>query len=121
MRAIREHQREQLLARLIAEVRAGRALVGAQRSRIAALEAQAEAEQKNAASLFASYSAATREIEQLRTSVAHMEKAIALHQQTISILEDRNTQLKAEARKSRRRAVVATIAAAAATALRFLL
>lgn len=105
---------------MIAEVKAARALTDAQRERIAALEAEVSGEQKNSASLSASYAAATREIEQLRTSVAYLEKAINLHEQTIAILQTEGARLKADARKSRRRAAIATLISIASVASRFI-
>jgi septal ring factor EnvC (AmiA/AmiB activator) len=111
--------REQVIARLISEVKSGRELVAEQKARIAILEAQVAIEQKNSASLKVSYSAAGREIESLRKSSALLEQAIALHVQTIGILTDQRDQAKKQARKARKQAVVTTVIAVALSILRF--
>jgi septal ring factor EnvC (AmiA/AmiB activator) len=109
-----------LLAQLVGEVKAGRELVEAQRAEIATLEKQLAAEKANSASLATSYQAAEREIEQLRRSVGFLERAITLNEQTIAVLKSDNERLKGEARKSRKRAVLATLAAGGMLAARVL-
>lgn len=109
---------EQLITQLVDEVKSGRELIEAQAGQIRALERQLAAEKANGASLTTSYAGAEREIAQLRSSVALLEKAIALHEQSIAILTADNSRLKGEAKKSRKRAAVATVVAIGSVALR---
>lgn len=111
---------EETIARLIAEVKAGRELVQSQREQIASLEKQIEVEQANAASLSKSYVDAQREITQLRTATAALERAINLHEQTIEILKTARAEAEAKARKANKRAGLATVIAVVSLALKLL-
>ena len=111
---------EQLIARLLGEVKAGRALVATQKEQLAALEAQAETQRVNGISLSASYTEAAREITHLRQSIGLMEKVIGLHEQTVAILQSREDELKKEVKRQRKRATLSTLVAIGSVALRFL-
>ena len=100
-----------MIARLIAEVKAGRELTAEQRGQIDALAAQLKAEQANTASLTKSYELAEREIASLRQSVEFLQTAIKLHEQTVAILTNDNGRLKKEAHKARKQAAVAGVVA----------
>jgi septal ring factor EnvC (AmiA/AmiB activator) len=111
---------EQVIARLSGEVTAGRALVATQKEQIVALDAQLAAERANGTSLSKSYADAQREVVQLRAATAALERAITLHERSIAILDaDRERAVK-EAKKQRRRATLATLAAIGSVVLRFL-
>lgn len=111
---------EQTVARLVAEVRAGRELIAEQRAALAALEEQVRIEQANSASVAASYASAQREIEQLRSSINHLERAIRLHEQTIALLTTDRDRARAGERRANRRALWATVGAVASIAIKFL-
>lgn len=111
---------EQLVAQLVAEVKAGRDAVAALRAENEALTAQLKAEQANAASLQRSYDAAEREIKANERAIAHLEKAIELHEKTVETLQVAYDKEKASNKKNKKRAAVATIIAIASLALRFL-
>lgn len=99
---------------------AGRTLVASQKEQIVALEAQLAQERANGASLSKSYADAEREITNLRTATAALERAITLHEQSIAILKSETERAQKEAKKQRKRATLATIVAVGSTLLRLL-
>ena len=114
-------EKEQLVAILIARLKAEREVAAAQRAHIAALEEQLKAEQAKGASLAASYQLARGEIAQLRTSLSYLERAIKLHEESVQILKDQNAGLKAQVKKSRKQTAAAAAAAIIMGVLRFVL
>jgi predicted transcriptional regulator len=108
-----------LIARLVAEVQTGRALVAEKKAEISALEAQLTTERANGASLSKSYASAEKEIERLRSATDALLRAVALHEQTIKLLTDAKEKAEHKARKSNKRAVVATLAAVGMALFKF--
>lgn len=110
-----------MIARLVGEVAAGRALTAEQRAQIDALDAQLKAEQANAASLSKSYEGAKGEIATLRQAVDLLQAAIKLHEQTAAILTTDNARLKSEAKRSRKQAAASGVVAILAVLSRFVI
>jgi chromosome segregation ATPase len=79
--------KEQTVARLISEVKAARELIRVQNEQIAALENQLQTETENSSSINRSYENAKSEINSLRTANDALEKAVALHTETITLLQ----------------------------------
>ncbi len=112
--------REQVVAQLIAEVKTGRVLVESLRAERDALSAQVEAEKQNSASIQKSYDSAQAEIAAKDKAIGHLERAIALHEKTVALLQDSNAGLKAEVKKHKKRAVLATLVVIGSIALKVL-
>lgn len=104
---------DQTIAILIADVKDLREILDKTKTErddaIAALESE-KAERK---SLERSYASAENQIATLNRSIAHLEKALALHEKTIGLVEKQRDEAKAEAKRSKKHAVVASIVAAA--------
>jgi chromosome segregation ATPase len=110
---------EQVIARLAAEVTAGRAAVAEKNAEIDALEAQLSVEKANGESLSKSYADATREIEQLRSATDALGRAVALNEQTIKLLTDAKQKAEHRAKKANKRAVIATLTAVGMALFKF--
>jgi hypothetical protein len=98
------------MQRLLGEVKAGRALVTAQRNELSAAEAQLEVEKQSSASLEKSKALAEGEIYHLRDSILYQQQVIAAKTESITVLKAANDQLKRDVSKNRKRALWATAA-----------
>lgn len=78
-----------------------------------------EDEKKYSASVDRSYTLAQQQIATLNRSIEHYERAIALNEKTIALVEKQRDEAKAEAKRSRKAAIIATIVAAATMFARF--
>lgn len=108
------------VARLIEEVKAGRAAVADLKAENDALREQLRVEQANSASLASSYAHAQAQIAANERAIAHLEKAVALHEQTIAVLTDAYQKEKASNQKNKKRAFIATLFAVGSILLRVL-
>lgn len=111
---------DELVAGLVAEVKAGRAAVAALQSENETLRAQLKVEQANSASLAKSYADAERQIAANERAIAPLENAIALHEKTVAVLSDAYEKEKASNKKNKKRAAWATVIAIASVVLRVL-
>jgi hypothetical protein len=100
------------IQRLIGEVKAGRALIAKQKEELAAADAQLTSEKDNSASLERSNAFATVEAGHLHMSIAYQKDALDTKAEIITVLKERNEDLKKQASKNRKRAFWATAAAA---------
>lgn len=100
------------IRRMLAEVKAGRALVTKQREELAAADAQLETEKQNSASLEKSNQLAVSEIKILRSAIDHQIEALNAKTEAVLVLKERNEELKSQVSKNRKRAFWATAAAA---------
>jgi hypothetical protein len=98
------------MQRLLGEVKAGRALVSAQRNELSAAQAQLEVEKQSTASLEKSKALAEAEIYHLRDSILYQQQALASKAETVTVLKAANDQLKRDVSKNRKRAFWATAA-----------
>ena len=73
--------------------------------------ASLELEQANSASLEKSYAGAEREIATLNRAIERYEAAMALYEKTIGLVEKQRDDAKADAKRSRKHALVATAVA----------
>jgi Rps23 Pro-64 3,4-dihydroxylase Tpa1-like proline 4-hydroxylase len=99
------------IQRLIAEVKSGRVLTEKQREELSAADGQLTVERSNNASLEKSIHFATVEIADLRSAIGFQKDALEAKSETISVLKERNDELKKSASKNRKRAFWATAAA----------
>jgi septal ring factor EnvC (AmiA/AmiB activator) len=99
---------EQAISGLIAEVKTLRSLVLEQRQERDDLQSALDTEKAFSASLEKSYAAAEREISTLNRSIDHLDKAIALNEKTIGLVEKQRDEAKADAKRSRKHAMLAT-------------
>lgn len=120
LKQVRIDLAEQQISRLIREVKAARRLIREQNAQIESIEAQLSAEQKNSTSFSASYEAALRELDSLRNAILSLRETIEAKNETIAALTRQRDKERARARKANKRAVLATIGAAAVLVLRFL-
>jgi chromosome segregation ATPase len=112
---------DQLVAKLVGEATAARALIEEQRQELVAVKAERDALKARGDSLATSYASAEKQIAQLEKSIKYLEQAASLYEKTVALLQSDNARLKTEAKKSRRQAAVATVVAVASWAARLLL
>jgi chromosome segregation ATPase len=79
---------------LLDQIDGANTVIEANKTNIAALEAEIKLEKENSASLNNSYEAAKREIVALRTANDALQKAVELNNQTITLLKSDNEALK---------------------------
>jgi uncharacterized lipoprotein YajG len=112
---------DQTVSFLLDQNEKAKALIAAQEKRIADLEAESTAEKENAVSLSKSYLAAQSEIGSLRSANEALHKAVALNEQTISLLTTDRDKWKDEAHKQKKAKYKAYILAGSIIALKFLI
>ncbi len=108
----RELTPDQTIAQLIADLKDLRELHEATKVERDAAVAALATEKAVSASLDRSYAAAEKQIDTLNRSISHLEKAISLHEKTIAMVEKQRDQAKAEAKRSRKVAVLSVLALA---------
>jgi glucosamine 6-phosphate synthetase-like amidotransferase/phosphosugar isomerase protein len=106
---------------LIDQNEKARALIDAQDAHIKDLEVQLSAERENGESLSKSYAAAQAEIDALKSANDSLHKAVALYEQTISLLQTDRDKWKGKAKHERNAKLKAYAIAAGLIALKFLL
>jgi hypothetical protein len=104
---------DQTVALLIADQKQLRKLYDATKIERDAAVAALEVEKKNSASLERSYKAAESQIETLNLALDRYEKAMALYDRTIALVEKQRDDAKKEAKRSRKVAIVSALIAAA--------
>ena len=104
---------DQTITFLLVENAASRELIKKQAARIADLELEVVAEKENSESTSRSYEAAKSEITSLRTANAALERAVALNEKTIALLQTDLTKERESKKKWRSRTfkIGATLAA----------
>lgn len=117
---IRKQTNEELIARIVREIKMGRAAVANLKAENASLRKQLDAEGANANSLSVSYEDAKREIANNEKAIGMLSHAVELNEQTIAILKSDNSRLRAEAKRARKTAMIATIVSVGTIALRFI-
>lgn len=85
---------------LINQVEAARALIAAQENRIGDLENEVAVEKENAASVSKSYELAQSEIVFLKQSNEALNRAVAVNENTIAILQADNAKQREKAKKA---------------------
>lgn len=96
---------DQTIAFLLGENAASRKLIEKQTARIETLEAELSAEKENSESLSRSYENAKSEITSLRTANAALERAIAINEKTIALLQTDLEKTRASRKKWRNRTI----------------
>jgi len=112
---------DQTIAFLLDQNDKARELIKAQNDRIAVLETEKAAERENGESLSKSYASAQKEIESLRSANEALHKAVAVNEQTISLLQTDRDKWKGKAKHETRAKYKAYLIAAGMIVLKFLL
>lgn len=95
-----ELTRDQAIALVINEAKAGRALINDLTAKKQALEIELDAERQNSQSTSKSYETAKQEIAALGKTIALIEKSVALAESQIAKLETENSRLKKKLKKA---------------------
>lgn len=106
---------------LIEQNKNARDLIEKQNTRIADLENELIVERENSASVVKSYDSAISEISSLKSSNESLSKAVAINEQTISILQADNVRQREKAKKANLGKWKIIAAAAGVIALKFLI
>jgi len=104
---------DQAIALLIADLKELRKLHEETKAERDAAVAALEAEKAERQSAERSYSSAEKQIATLNQSIGHLERAIALHEKTIALVEKQRDDAKADAKRSRKVAIVSALITAA--------
>jgi chromosome segregation ATPase len=96
---------DQTIAFLLSENETSRQLIQKQTARITSLEAELSAEKENSESTSRSYENAKSEITSLRTANAALERAVALNEKTIALLQTDLEKTRREKKKWRNRTI----------------
>jgi chromosome segregation ATPase len=112
-RATEELTPDQAIASLIADLKDLRRIHEETKAERDAAVAALEAEKAERQSVDRSYASAEKEIATLNRSIAHLERAIALHEKTIALVEKQRDDAKAEAKRSKKIALLTALALAA--------
>ena len=104
---------EQTKALLIADLKELRKLHEETKAERDAAVAALEAEKTERQSAERSYAKAENQIATLNRAIEHQEKAMALYEKTIALVEKQRDDAKADAKRSRKVAIVSALIAAA--------
>jgi chromosome segregation ATPase len=110
---------QQTIAILLADLRELRNLLEKTKAERDAAVTAYDSEKAERESFERSYASAEKQIATLNRSIEHVEKAIALHEKTIAMVEKQRDEAKAEAKRSRKNAVVSTLILGGVLAAKF--
>lgn len=112
---------DETIAFLLAQNNEAKAIIIAQEKRITDLETEAAVERENSASISKSYESAKTEIASLKSSNEALARAVALHENTIALLQTDNAKQKDKAKKATREKYKAYAVAGVVVVLKFLI
>lgn len=106
---------------MIRQNESARDLIAVQKQRIADLESELAVEREDKVSISKSYESAKTEIVSLKSSNAALERAVALNENTIALLQTDNAKQKEKARKATKEKYKAYAVAGVVILLKFLI